>query len=195
MIVTGCAAGGVTLYSYLLTNPNDAILIPSPYYSYLDHNLSVVAQNQVIRCLLHNQNTAINKGLHPRILLLINPNNPLGDVYDIEIFLSILNFAPEKCFHVIIDEIYDFSLNGLRVGVMYTSTSEICQMSSKLNFLLVPSRNVELMLDRQWIQTYIQLNRQRLIERYRQVKTTLEMISGCNNTFITSRIFYSNEPG
>lgn len=217
MVLTAGAAGGFTVYSYMLMNANDAILVPSPYYSFIDHNVSVATDNRVVRCPLLEQKTgrfqltrdifesgyhqALANGLRPRLILLINPNNPLGDVYDPATLLPIMRFAAEHELHVVIDEIYalstflpnsfrsiltyhsllpdpsrthflwsfskDFSLNGARVGVMYTGTSELCQMSSKLNFLLVPSRNVQFMLqqfisDRSWIRTYIQMNRQRL---------------------------------
>lgn len=140
----------------------------------------------VVRCPLINQqdglfkltresfeygyNAALLEGLNPRMILLINPNNPLGDIYDERTLLPILQFAAEKCLHVVIDEVYalstfvtysfqsilnyksllpdperthflwsfskDFSLNGERVGVMYTGTTEICNQSSKINFLL-----------------------------------------------------------
>jgi len=77
----------------------------------------------------------------------------------------------------------DFSLNGARVGVMYLGTTHICQMSSKINFLFLPSRNTQFILqqlisDHEWIRFYIALNRQRLTQRYTQVKLALEMIEG-----------------
>jgi aspartate/methionine/tyrosine aminotransferase len=233
MMITGGAAGAFVVYSYMLTDPNDVILVPSPYYSYIDHNVSVVTENQIARCPLIDQDTglfklsreifehgyskALTEGHNPRMILLINPSNPLGDVYDEITLLPILQFAAEKRLHVVIDEIYalstfltcsfqsilnyqsllpdpdrthflwsfskDFSLNGARVGVMYTGTSHICQMSSKLNFLFVPSRIVQFMLhqlisDREWICSYIALNRQRLTQRYIQVKSALETIRG-----------------
>jgi 1-aminocyclopropane-1-carboxylate synthase len=233
MIITGGAASAFVVYSYMLSDMNDVILIPSPYYSYIDHNVSVVTENHVVRCPLIDQqnglfklsresfeqgyNEALTEGLNPRMILLINPNNPLGDVYDETTLLPILQFAAEKSLHVVIDEVYalstfltcsfqsilnyrtllpdpdrthflwsfskDFSLNGARVGVMYTGTKEICQLSSKINFLFVPSRNTQFMLqqlisDHEWIRYYIVSNRQRLTQRYTQVKLALETIEG-----------------
>ena len=66
---------------------------------------------------------------------------------------------------------------------MYTGTTEICNQSSKINFLFVPSRMTQFMLeqlisDREWIRAYIALNRQRLTQRYMQVKSTLETCHG-----------------
>lgn len=233
MIITGGAASTFVIYSYMLTDSHDAVLVPSPYYSYLDHNLTVLTENQIVRCPLLNQDNgsfelsrqcfeygyakALETGLNPRMILLINPNNPLGDVYDETVLLPILEFAAEKRLHVVIDEIYalstfttcsfqsilnyqyilpdpdrthflwsfskDFSLNGVRVGVMYMGTKELCQMSSKINFLFVPSRNTQYLLqqlisDHQWIDEYIQTNRKKLTEQYTQVKRALEMIQG-----------------
>jgi aspartate/methionine/tyrosine aminotransferase len=125
MIITGGAACAFVVYSYMLTDINDVILIPSPYYSYIDHNVSVVTENQVVRCPLidqdnglfqlsrrcfeHGYNESLAKGLNPRMILLINPNNPLGDVYDETTLLPILQFAAEKSLHVVIDEIYALS--------------------------------------------------------------------------------------
>lgn len=232
MIITGGAASAFIVYCHMLLDPKDVILIPSPYYSFTDHNVSVATENQVLRCSLINQqngsfkltrecleygyNEALTKGLKPKMILLINPNNPLGDIYDEFTLLPILQFAAEKSLHVVIDEIYalstfvtysfqsilnynslpdpdgthflwsfskDFSLNGARVGVMYTGTKEICNKSSKINFPMVPSRITQSMLeqfisDRQWIRAYIALNRQRLTQQYMDVKSTLETIPG-----------------
>lgn len=233
MIITGGAACAFVVYSYMLTDVNNVILIPRPYYSYIDHNVSVATENQVFRCPLidqengifklsrecfeHGYQQALAKGFNPRMILLINPNNPLSDIYDEIALLPILQFAAEKGLHVVIDEIYalstfvtcsfqsilnyqfllpdsdrthflwsfskDFCLNGARVGIMYTGTTQLCQISSKINFLFVPSRNTQYMLeqlmsDHEWIRWYISLNRQRLTQRYTQVTSTLETIQG-----------------
>ncbi|CAF1339912.1 unnamed protein product [Rotaria sordida] len=233
MIITGGAAGAFIVYSYMLTDVNDAILVPSPYYSYIDHNVSILTENQIIRCPLLNQSTgkfrlsreifehgyieAQSKGLNPRAIILINPSNPLGDIYDEMTIRPIFQFAAEKRMHVIVDEIYalstfvtecfqsilnynsslpdpdrthflwsfskDFSLSGARVGIIYAGTAELCTKASKINFVLVPSRNIQytfeqLIANREWIHAYIALNRQRLTHRYIQVKSTLETIEG-----------------
>lgn len=125
MLITGGAAGAFIVYSYMLTDVNDAMLVPSPYYSYIDHNVSVLTENQIIRCPLLDQITgefrlsreifergyieAQSKGLNPRVIILINPSNPLGDVYDESTIYPILEFAAEKRMHVIVDEIYALS--------------------------------------------------------------------------------------
>ncbi|CAF4813475.1 unnamed protein product, partial [Rotaria sp. Silwood2] len=57
MIITGGASSGFLVYSYLLTDPNDAILIPSPYYTMIVHHVSVFTENQSVRCSLLEQDT------------------------------------------------------------------------------------------------------------------------------------------
>lgn len=92
----------------------------------LDRHAAVFTKNKVIRCALLEQDTgkfhfsveifrrvyaeACALGLRPRIIVLNNPHNPLGDVYDESMTLPVLKFAAEKQIHVIIDDIYAFSV-------------------------------------------------------------------------------------
>ncbi|CAF1357441.1 unnamed protein product [Rotaria sordida] len=54
--------------------------------------------------------TAIASKLRPRGIILVNPHNPLGDVYDEATIQPVLEFAAEKQLHVIVDEIYALSV-------------------------------------------------------------------------------------
>ncbi|CAF1107471.1 unnamed protein product [Rotaria sp. Silwood1] len=229
MMITSGANAGFIVYSYLLTDPGDAILIPAPYYPMIDQDVSVLTGNRIVRCPLldqesgefrltvdifkHGYEVALANGLRPRMIILVNPQNPLGDVYDELTIQSILEFAAEKQLHVVIDEIYafslfvnekpfesmlrytslpdpsrthflwsfskDFTLSGAHVGVMYAGTSDLCAIATNLNFFMVPSRVVQqtltsLVADREWIRAYIALNRSRLTEKYKYVKSELE---------------------
>jgi aspartate/methionine/tyrosine aminotransferase len=229
MMITSGASGGFVTYCYMLANPGDAVLIPSPYYTMIDHYVSVLTANQIVRCPLLDQDTgefrftvdifrrgydeAVSNGLRPRIIILVNPQNPLGDVYDEATVRSVLEFAAEKQLHVIIDEIYafslfttskpfksilsytslpdparthflwsfskDFTLSGTHVGVMYAGTAELCAIATRLNFFWTPARVVQqtlasLLADREWIRSYIELNRSRLTEKFQYVKLKLE---------------------
>lgn len=231
MLITGGADGAFIVYSYLLADPGDVMLIPSPYYSMIDLNVSILNGNKTFPCPLINQNTgefrllvdifkcgydqAIANDLRPRIIVLINPHNPLGDIYDEATIRPILEFAAEKQLHVIIDEIYafslftdekpfesmlnytslpdptqthfiwsfskDFTLSGARVGVIYAGIAELCDIATKFNFLLAPSRVVQQTLatfltDREWIRSFIVLNRSRLTNKFLWVKSELELM-------------------
>ncbi|XP_006815690.1 1-aminocyclopropane-1-carboxylate synthase-like protein 1, partial [Saccoglossus kowalevskii] len=49
---------------------------------------------------------ATDEGINVRGLILINPNNPLGEIYSRELLMELLNFAHRHSLHVVVDEIY-----------------------------------------------------------------------------------------
>jgi len=231
MIISSGLSGIMSILSYLIGDRNDVFLIPSPYYTAFDHDISVFSNCNIFRCPLLEQNTgkfrfsveifqhgydeAINKGLRPRGIIIINPTNPIGDIYDEKTIEPVLKFAAEKELHVIIDEIYslslfenqkpfqsmlnytsiidqerthfvwsfskDFALSGLRIGVLYAGSNDLCLPGAALNFIQVPSTIVqeimsEFLSDNQWIDSYIKLNRSRLTQQYEIVKKKIEDI-------------------
>ena len=52
---------------------------------------------------------AEDKGLKVAILLITNPNNPLGTIYPPEMTKSSIEWARSRKFHTIVDEIYALS--------------------------------------------------------------------------------------
>uniref|UniRef100_A0A669QPT0 Aminotransferase class I/classII large domain-containing protein n=1 Tax=Phasianus colchicus TaxID=9054 RepID=A0A669QPT0_PHACC len=50
------------------------------------------------------------QGIRVRVLVLINPNNPLGDIYPAQLLKECLEFAHRHELHVIMDEIYMLSV-------------------------------------------------------------------------------------
>jgi aspartate/methionine/tyrosine aminotransferase len=224
MIISSGLAGIMSLLGYLLADRSELFLIPAPYYTVFDHDLSVLSGCCTWPCPLLEQDTgkfsfsvdifqrgyddAVRQGRRPRALIIVNPQNPLGDVYDEDSMLPILKFAAEKQLHVIFDEIYalsmfddqptfpsalnyqsivdperthfvwsfskDFALSGLRLGVAYAGSSDLCSVAGSVNFLQIPSTIIQeslasLLSDHAWIESYIALNRSRLTKRYKQV--------------------------
>ncbi|OXB53719.1 hypothetical protein ASZ78_011566 [Callipepla squamata] len=53
---------------------------------------------------------AKEQGIRVRILVLINPNNPVGDIYPAQLLKECLEFAHRHELHVIMDEIYMLSV-------------------------------------------------------------------------------------
>jgi aspartate/methionine/tyrosine aminotransferase len=207
------------------------LLIASPYYTAFDHDVSILSNCATFRCPLLEQdngkflfsveifktgyNEAISKGLRPRGIIIINPSNPVGDIYDEEMIQPVLRFAAENELHVIMDEIYalsafengkifptmlnyktiidplrthfvwsfskDFALSGLRLGVLYGGSKELCKAGIGVNFIHVPSTIVQEILaavisDQEWIDFYIKLNRLRLTEQYEKVTKKIKDI-------------------
>lgn len=229
MVISSGLSGIISLLSYLIGDQDDVLLIAAPYYTAFDHDVSALSNCATYRCPLleqdngkfifsveifkHGYNEAINKGLRPCGIIILNPQNPVGDVYDEQTIQPILEFAAEKQLHVIIDEIYalslfenekpfqsmlnyksiidpkrthfvwsfskDFSLSGLRIGVLYAGSKELCSCGEAVNFIQVPSAIVQeilavLISDQQWIDSYIKLNRSRLTKQYKIWKKKIE---------------------
>jgi aspartate/methionine/tyrosine aminotransferase len=231
MMISSGLSGIMSLLSYVIGDKDDVLLVPSPYYTAFDHDVSIYSNCATYRCPLleqdngkfifsveifkHGYNEAINKGLRPRGIIILNPNNPNGDVYDEETIQPVLKFAAENELHVIMDEIYalslfetekkfptilnyktiidpkrthfvwsfskDFALSGLRIGVLYAGSKELCISGIGVNFIQVPSTIVQeilavLISDQEWIDFYIKLNRSRLTEQYDKVTKKIKDI-------------------
>ncbi|CAF1142945.1 unnamed protein product [Adineta ricciae] len=126
MLVSSGLSGIMSLISYVIGDKNDVLLIASPYYTAFDHDVSALANCAIFRCPLleqdsgqfilsveifqHGYEKAVRQGLRPCGIILVNPHNPTGDIYDEEVIQPILEYAAEKQLHVVIDEIYALSI-------------------------------------------------------------------------------------
>jgi len=118
-------SGASSLLSHLaqsLAEEGDAVLIPAPYYAAFDGDLRINAG--CIAVPVHSKDPTIgptvddleqaatwaeNKGLRVAILLITNPNNPLGTIYQPEMMKSSIDWARSRHLHTIVDEIYALS--------------------------------------------------------------------------------------
>ena len=123
MIAIG--SGASSLLSHLalsLTDAGDCVLIPAPYYAAFDADLRIFAGCKTIP--VHSTNPSIGpsaedlekaaveaeaKGLRVRLLLLTNPNNPLGTIYPSAIIKQSIGWARSRKMHTILDGIYGLS--------------------------------------------------------------------------------------
>nr|XP_036284160.1 probable inactive 1-aminocyclopropane-1-carboxylate synthase-like protein 2 [Pipistrellus kuhlii] len=125
VVLSGCCAifSALTL---VLCNPGDAFLTITPFYSGFTFTSSLYVNVELIPVYLDSEITGANtqpfqltvdklekalieagfKGKKVRGLILINPNNPLGDIYSQDSLKEYLEFAKRNNLHVIIDEIY-----------------------------------------------------------------------------------------
>ncbi|XP_056095176.1 1-aminocyclopropane-1-carboxylate synthase-like protein 1 [Rhinichthys klamathensis goyatoka] len=129
VVMNGCGS----LFSALaatLCDPEDAILIPSPFYGVITEDVGLYSSVILHHVPLYNQLTgsdvrpfqltveklenslkdAKKEGLNIKALILLNPQNPLGEMYSSEEMTSFLQFAKMHQLHVIIDEIYMLSV-------------------------------------------------------------------------------------
>lgn len=109
--------------SYILTDPGDAVLTPSPGYVAFDgdfglyagaklHWVSSDATNRYVptrQQLDDAYDTAMAAGNIPRIFVICQPHNPTGVVFSKQEMEFMLHWALDKGLHVVSDEIYALS--------------------------------------------------------------------------------------
>ena len=105
-----------------LLNPGDEVLIPTPNYSLWSNTILLAGAKPVYyRC---DEESGWNPDItdmrskvtsKTRAIVIINPNNPTGVLYDTDILTRILDIAREHNLIVFSDEIYDrLVMDGLR---------------------------------------------------------------------------------
>ncbi|XP_006825761.1 1-aminocyclopropane-1-carboxylate synthase-like protein 1 [Saccoglossus kowalevskii] len=138
LIIVNGGGSAVSMLSTVLCDPGDAFLIPTPFYSGIEPDCGRLAQVELVHADLTSQsgigiqpfqltvNTleegllkAKKQGFIVRGIFLINPNNPLGDVYSKDLVMDCLIFAKSHKLHVIMDEIYMLSV--FKEDVHFTS--------------------------------------------------------------------------
>ena len=123
-ISSGCGAVLFQL-TMLLCDPGEAILLPTPTYAALYNDMGSTACGHVVDVPAHSPGFLITRcdleaaaaraeadGHPPRVLLLLNPSNPLGTLYSREELELCLRFVRARGMHLIVDEIYANSVWG-----------------------------------------------------------------------------------
>ncbi len=119
------AGAGTVLESlfYVLADPGDAVLIPTPSYAGFWADLAVRDSLQIVtvdgasdggfRLTTDALDAALAAAGRPvRALLFTNPNNPLGRVSTTTEIEAVLDWAEHHALHVVFDEIYALSVFG-----------------------------------------------------------------------------------
>ncbi|XP_073900755.1 1-aminocyclopropane-1-carboxylate synthase-like protein 1 isoform X2 [Castor canadensis] len=129
VVLNGCAS----LFSALATvlcEAGDALLIPTPYYGAITQHVCLYGNVRLVSVYLDSEVTgqdtrpfqltveklemalqgANSEGVKVRGLILINPQNPLGDIYSPRELQEFLGFAKRHELHVIMDEVYMLSV-------------------------------------------------------------------------------------
>eukprot|EP00929_Paragymnodinium_shiwhaense_P086686 TRINITY_DN47152_c0_g1_i1.p1 TRINITY_DN47152_c0_g1~~TRINITY_DN47152_c0_g1_i1.p1 ORF type:complete len:515 (-),score=115.81 TRINITY_DN47152_c0_g1_i1:177-1721(-) len=125
-----CGTGVSAILSnlfYCLCEEGDLVLIPAPYYSAFDSDLSAFCNLRRVMVPLEAETdyrltvdalesayrrSAKGAGRRPRALLLTNPHNPLGRIAPREELESVLAWCRGKGMHLVLDEIYALSCFG-----------------------------------------------------------------------------------
>ena len=120
-IMNGCSSI-FNFLAYVIGNQGDYFLVPSPYYGmaadymkgYMGLNPIAVdldEDNMVsVESLQLKYDEAVLEGKKVCGLVLINPHNPTGAVYDKKLVVEVMEFASARGIHMIVDEIYLLSV-------------------------------------------------------------------------------------
>nr|XP_025735249.1 probable inactive 1-aminocyclopropane-1-carboxylate synthase-like protein 2 [Callorhinus ursinus] len=129
VVLNGCSSIFSTL-AMVLCDPGEALLSPTPFYGGFVFSSQLYSKVELILVHLDSESTDANPhpfkltvdkleqalleatltGKKVRGLVLINPQNPLGDVYCRDSLKEYLEFAKRYNLHVIMDEIYMLSV-------------------------------------------------------------------------------------
>lgn len=125
VVMNGCGS----LFSCIATvlcDPKDAILIPTPFYGVITEDLELYADVKLFHVPLDCEENergcrpfhltvdrleeglkrAKQEGFTIRAVILMNPHNPLAEIYTQTEMIAFLEFAKRNELHVIVDEVY-----------------------------------------------------------------------------------------
>uniref|UniRef100_A0A672FND4 1-aminocyclopropane-1-carboxylate synthase-like protein 1 n=1 Tax=Salarias fasciatus TaxID=181472 RepID=A0A672FND4_SALFA len=123
VVMNGCSS----LFSCIaavICDPKDAILIPTPFYGVITEDLGLYSEVKLFHVPLECEvrmlrpfhltvekleqglRRAKQEGLNVRAVILMNPHNPLAEIYTPQDMTAFLEFAKRNELHAIVDEVY-----------------------------------------------------------------------------------------
>ncbi|KAI7740341.1 hypothetical protein M8C21_009414 [Ambrosia artemisiifolia] len=123
VVLTAGATAANELLTFILANPGDALLVPTPYYPGFDRDLRWRTGVQIVPIHCDSSNGfqitpealeaaydhATKMNIKVKGVLITNPSNPLGATIQRKVLEEILEFVTRKNIHLVSDEIYSGS--------------------------------------------------------------------------------------
>lgn len=123
IVLTAGATAANELLTFILADPGDALLVPTPYYPGFDRDLRWRTGIKIVPIHCDSSNNfqitpqameaaykeAESKNMRVRGVLITNPSNPLGATIQRSVLEELLDFATRKNIHLVSDEIYSGS--------------------------------------------------------------------------------------
>ncbi|KAK4391765.1 1-aminocyclopropane-1-carboxylate synthase 7 [Sesamum angolense] len=123
VVITAGATAANELLTFILADPGDALLIPTPYYPGFDRDLRWRTGVNIVSVHCDSSNDfditpqaleaayreAESKNVKVRGMLVTNPSNPLGITIKRSTLEDILDFVTRKNIHLVSDEIFSGS--------------------------------------------------------------------------------------
>ncbi|KAE8637457.1 1-aminocyclopropane-1-carboxylate synthase 7 [Cucumis sativus] len=138
VVLTAGATAANELLTFILANPGDALLVPTPYYPGFDRDLRWRTGVKIVpihcdssnnfqitpKALEEAYNSATEMKIKVRGVLITNPSNPLGATIQRSTIEDILDFVTRKNIHLVSDEIYSGSVFS---SDEFTSVAEVLE--------------------------------------------------------------------
>ncbi|XP_010536854.1 PREDICTED: 1-aminocyclopropane-1-carboxylate synthase 7 [Tarenaya hassleriana] len=138
IVLTAGATAANELLTFILANPGDALLVPTPYYPGFDRDLRWRTGVRIMPIHCHSSNNfqitpeALEsafeeaRAMNTRVrgVLITNPSNPLGATVQRKVLENLLDFCVRKNIHLVSDEIYSGSVFHAEE---FTSVTEIIE--------------------------------------------------------------------
>ncbi|XP_049413925.1 1-aminocyclopropane-1-carboxylate synthase 7-like [Solanum stenotomum] len=123
VVITAGATAANELLTFILADPGDALLVPTPYYPGFDRDLRWRTGVKIIPVHCDSSNNfqvtlqaleeaykdAESNNIKVRGVLITNPSNPLGATVQRCVLEEIFGFVARKNIHLVSDEIYSGS--------------------------------------------------------------------------------------
>ncbi|KAM1314152.1 hypothetical protein ACFX2F_018072 [Malus domestica] len=123
VVLTAGATAANELLTFIIADPGDALLVPTPYYPGFDRDLRWRTGVNIVPIHCESSNNfqitpqaleaaykeAEAKNMRVRGVLITNPSNPLGATIQRAVLEEILDFVTQKNIHLVSDEIYSGS--------------------------------------------------------------------------------------
>ncbi|XP_057969530.1 1-aminocyclopropane-1-carboxylate synthase 7 [Malania oleifera] len=124
VVLTAGATAANELLTFILADPGDALLVPTPYYPGFDRDLRWRTGVKIVPVHCSSTNNfqitpqalesaysrAQSMNIKVRGVLITNPSNPLGATTQRSVLEEILDFVTRKNIHLVSDEIYSGSV-------------------------------------------------------------------------------------
>ena len=135
---------------FTIAEPGEGVLVPAPFYAAFVNDMKVIAGCVPIpvhcsdpilgptilelqAAITLAEKTVLKNGKKVKILLLTNPNNPLGIAYSAKVVEQSITWARSRGIHTIVDEIYALSMHHDETSNGNQFTSVIKILENKLN--------------------------------------------------------------